>query len=58
MTSGVLFALAIGALVIAVLWGLVKRSRGGPQGDNGAAEGSQWTEGETTRAPQVFEVSA
>src|SRR5438067_13139312 len=56
MTSGVLFALAIGALVIAVLWGLVKRSRGGPQGDNGAAEGSQWTEGETTRLLSSAEV--
>src|SRR6266516_990899 len=56
MTSGVLFALAIGALVIAVLWGLVRRSRSGPQGDKGGAEGAQWTEGETTRLLSSAEV--
>ena len=53
MTSGILFALAIGALVVAVVVGLVRRNRGAAVA--GAPEGempstvAQWTEGETTR---------
>lgn len=50
MTSGLLFALAIGALATAVIVGLMRRSREGP----GVLEdkdpvAAQWTEGETTR---------
>ncbi len=51
-TSGILFALAIAALVIAVVFGLLKRNRAG---GGGKATGespntvAQWTEGETTR---------
>jgi Protein of unknown function (DUF2726) len=51
MTSGMLFALAISALVVAVLFGLVRRQRLGG-GKAKSAEGAatvQWTEGETTR---------
>ena len=51
MTSGMLFALAISALVVAVLVGLMRRQR--PSGSKASAEGpastAQWTEGETTR---------
>src|SRR5260221_8704418 len=51
MTSGMLFALAISALVVAVLVGLMRRQR--PPGSKASAEGpastAQWTEGETTR---------
>jgi len=51
MTSGMLFALAISALVVAVLVGLMRRQR--PAGSNAAADSiantAQWTEGETTR---------
>ena len=51
MTSGMLFALAISALVVAVLVGLMRRQR--PAGSKASAEGpastAQWTEGETTR---------
>ena len=51
MTSGMLFALAISALVIAVLVGLMRRQR--PGGSKASTEGpastAQWTEGETTR---------
>ncbi len=54
MTSGMLFALAISALVVAVLFGLVRRQRMGGKAKSGG-EGPntvvQWTEGETTRAP-------
>jgi hypothetical protein len=53
MTSGVLFAIAIAALVIAVGFGLARRNRtltpttqGGLDAPNTIA---QWTEGETTR---------
>jgi hypothetical protein len=53
MTSGILFALAIGALVVAVVVGLIRRSRsGGPTLDPDADLANtvaQWTEGETTR---------
>ena len=51
MTSGMLFALAISALVVAVLIGLVRRQRGaGARAKDGdPATAAQWTEGETTR---------
>src|SRR5439155_3152331 len=51
MTSGMLFALAISALVVAVLIGLVRRQRsaGGRAKDGDANTVAQWTEGETTR---------
>src|SRR5512137_490563 len=53
MTSGILFALAIGALVVAVVVGLIRRSRSaGPALDPDADLANtvaQWTEGETTR---------
>jgi hypothetical protein len=53
MTSGLLFALAIGALAIAVVVGLVRRNRAASGGANDSGELSntvaQWTEGETTR---------
>jgi hypothetical protein len=51
MSSGILFAIAIGALAVAVAIGLMRRPRTGSgsasaEGPNTAA---QWTEGETTR---------
>jgi hypothetical protein len=51
MSSGILFAIAIGALAVAVAIGLMRRPRAGSgsasaEGPNTAA---QWTEGETTR---------
>jgi len=53
MTSGVVFAFAIAALLVAIVAGLVRRNRtlsrttrGGIEGPNTVA---QWTEGETTR---------
>jgi len=52
MTSGMLFALAISALVVAVLFGLVRRQRSGAKPKPGGESPSttvQWTEGETTR---------
>jgi len=53
MTSGVLFAIAIAALVIAVGFGLAKRNRVAPPTTQGALDApntvAQWTEGETTR---------
>jgi hypothetical protein len=53
MTSGTVFALAIAALVIAVIAGLVRRSRGGAGLAKDDLESpntvAQWTEGETTR---------
>jgi hypothetical protein len=53
MTQGVLFALAMAAFAVAIVYGLVRRNRGA----GGAARSSgdspntvaQWTEGETTR---------
>jgi hypothetical protein len=52
MTSGMLFALAISALVVAVLVGLMRRQRS-PTAGKVSAEGpvtaAKWTEGETTR---------
>src|ERR1700719_393867 len=51
MTSGMLFALAISALVVAVLIGLVRRQRSGAKPKAGGESNTvaQWTEGETTR---------
>lgn len=53
MTSGILFALAIGALVVAVVVGLIRRNRGAPAVQDAdldlANTVAQWTEGETTR---------
>jgi len=52
MTSGMLFALAISALVVAVLVGLMRRQRGSSSNKataEGPATAAQWTEGETTR---------
>ena len=52
MASGILFALAIGALAFVIIYGMVTRrrkasGRGSASGDSDTA--SQWTEGETTR---------
>jgi hypothetical protein len=53
MTSGVVFALAIAALLVFIIGGLVMRSRSGGRGVRGGIDGpntvAQWTEGETTR---------
>lgn len=53
MTSGILFALAIAALLLAVIIGLVRRNRalGAAARDDPDAPNTvaQWTEGETTR---------
>jgi len=53
MTSGILFALAIAALAVAVIAGLMRRQRSPGPGVKSGAEGpntvAQWTEGETTR---------
>jgi hypothetical protein len=53
MTSGILFALAIGALVVAVIVGLLRRRRAGGGNSKGGGDSAntvaQWTEGETTR---------
>jgi hypothetical protein len=52
MTSGVLFAIVIALLLVAIVYGLVKRSRsarGNRTGIEGPNTVAQWTEGETTR---------
>ena len=52
MTSGMLFALAISALVVAVLVGLMRRQRSSSSSKvtaEGPVTAAQWTEGETTR---------
>jgi hypothetical protein len=51
MSSGILFAIAIGALAIAIAIGLMRRSRtgSGPRSAEGPNTAAQWTEGETTR---------
>lgn len=53
MTSGILFALAIGALIVAVVVGWMRRNRTGGGGVRSGPETpatiAQWTEGETTR---------
>ena len=59
MTSGMLFALAISALVIAVLVGLMRRQRtpgAGKLSVDGPPTNAQWTEGETTRLLSSAEV--
>ena len=60
MTSGMLFAVAIGALAFAVIFGLVRRSRGTGQGGKPSIDApntvAQWTEGETTRLLSSAEV--
>jgi hypothetical protein len=53
MTQGVLFALAMAAFAIAIIYGLVRRNRaaGGASRSNAESPSTvaQWTEGETTR---------
>ena len=51
MGSGILFAIAIGALAVAVAVGLLRRPRtaSGSSSDEGPNTAVQWTEGETTR---------
>jgi hypothetical protein len=53
MASGILFAFAIGALAIAIVYGLLTRRKTGGSGETGGGDSSQtasqWTEGETTR---------
>ena len=51
MGSGILFAIAIGALAVAVAVGLLRRPRtaSGSSSDEGPNTAAQWTEGETTR---------
>ena len=51
MSSGVLFAIAIGALAIAIAIGLMRRGRtsSGSASGEGPNTAAQWTEGETTR---------
>ena len=53
MTSGILFALAIAALAVAVIVGLVRRNRAVTTGARDDPDSpntvAQWTEGETTR---------
>ena len=60
MTSGILFALAIAALAVAVIAGLMRRQRSPGPGVKSGAEGpntvAQWTEGETTRLLSSAEV--
>ncbi|HQR11331.1 MAG TPA: DUF2726 domain-containing protein [Casimicrobiaceae bacterium] len=53
MTQGVLFALAMAAFAVAIVYGLVRRNRaaGGAARSDGDSPNTvaQWTEGETTR---------
>jgi Protein of unknown function (DUF2726) len=53
MNAGILFGIAIAALAIAVVVGLIRRNRaagGGPKfGGDSPSTVAQWTEGETTR---------
>ena len=51
MSSGILFAIAIGALAVAIAIGLMRRGTGGggAKSADGPATVAQWTEGETTR---------
>jgi len=51
MSSGILFAIAIGALAVAIAIGLMRRPRtgSGAASAEGPNTASQWTEGETTR---------
>jgi hypothetical protein len=53
MTQGVLFALAMAAFAVAIIYGLVRRNRTSSGGSRSGADSpntvAQWTEGETTR---------
>ena len=51
MSSGILFAIAIGALALAIAIGLMRRGRtsSGATSDEAPNTAAQWTEGETTR---------
>ena len=53
MTQGVLFALAMAAFAVAIIYGLIRRNRsesGAPHGNSDSPNTvAQWTEGETTR---------
>jgi hypothetical protein len=53
MATGILFAFAVGALLAAIVYGLIKRRRTGSGRAKGAGDtpepAAQWTEGETTR---------
>ena len=53
MTQGVLFALAMAAFAVAIIYGLVRRNRTSSGGSRSSADSpntvAQWTEGETTR---------
>jgi hypothetical protein len=53
MTQGVLFALAMAAFAVAIIYGLVRRNRVGGGTTHSSADSpntvAQWTEGETTR---------
>src|SRR5260370_13781140 len=52
MTAGIVFAVVISALIIAVLFGFVRRQRSGAKSKPGGESPNttaQWTEGETTR---------
>ena len=53
MTQGVLFALAMAAFAIAIIYGLVRRNRASGGVSRSSADSpntvAQWTEGETTR---------
>jgi len=51
MSSGILFAIAIGALAVAIAIGLMRRPRtgSGSASAEGPSTAAQWTEGETTR---------
>src|SRR5215469_16224126 len=51
MSSGILFAIAIGALAVAIAIGLMRRPRtdSGSASAEGPITAAQWTEGETTR---------
>ena len=53
MTQGVLFALAMAAFAIAIIYGLVRRNRAAGGVSRSSADSpntvAQWTEGETTR---------
>lgn len=53
MTQGVLFALAMAAFAIAIIYGLVRRNRAASGASRGGTDSpntvAQWTEGETTR---------
>ena len=58
MTSGMLFAFAISALVVAAIFGFMRRSRSrlGNRDGADASTAAQWTEGETTRLLSSAEV--